>query len=129
MALFVPIMDAMEHAEPPLIFQAAVERQLSLAFQNGAGQWEGHDYCVTAVAEREGLDEHALVVDFRELEAALKSALDTMRGRALGELGLDGPMDAAKKIADALAPTIAPPARLAEVSLQDGVGRRITLRL
>jgi len=119
----------MEHAEPPLIFQAAVERLLSLAFQNGAGQWEGHDYCVTAVAEREGLDEHGLVVDFRELEAALNAALDAMRGRALGELGLDGPMDAAKKIAEALAPTIRPPARLAEVSLQDGAGRRITLRL
>jgi hypothetical protein len=119
----------MEHAESPFIFQAAVEKQLSLAFQNGAGQWEGHDYCVTAVAEREGLDEHGLVVDFRELEAALNTVLDAMRGCALGELGLDGPMDAAKKIANALSTTIAPPARLAEVSLQDGVGRRITLRL
>jgi len=119
----------MEHMPPPFIFQAAVERQLSLAFQNGAGHWEGHDYCVTAVAEREGLDGHGLVVDFRELEAALNSVLDAMRGHALGELGLDGPIDAAKKIADALAPTIESPARLAEVSLQDGAGRKVTLRL
>lgn len=84
---------------------------------------------MTAVAEREGLDGHGLVVDFRELEAALNSVLDAMRGHALGELGLDGPIDAAKKIADALAPTIESPARLAEVSLQDGAGRKVTLRL
>jgi len=114
---------------PPPRFQAAVERRLSLAFQNEAGHWEGHDYCVTAVAERDGLDEHGLVVDFRGLEAALNSALETIRGRSLGELGMDGPMDVAKKIASTLAPTIEAPARLAEVSLQDGEGRRITLRV
>jgi 6-pyruvoyl-tetrahydropterin synthase len=119
----------MEHAPPIYRFQAAVERQLPLAFQNEDGQWEGHDYCVTAVAERKGLDSHGLVVDFRVLEAALSSVLETMRGHSLGELGLNGPLDAAKKIADALAPVIEPPARLAEVFLQDGAGRRITLRL
>jgi len=118
----------MDHHHP-LRFQAAVERRLSLAFQNGDGQWEGHDYCVTAVAERNGLDEHGLVVDFRTLEAALDSALEAIRGRSLGELGLDGPMEVAKKIASALAPTIEAPVRLAEVSLQDGEGKRITLRM
>jgi len=110
-------------------FQAAVERPLSLVFQNPNDQWEGHDYCVTVVAERIGLNELDVVMDFRILEAALNSILDPMRGHSLSELGMNEPLDVAKKIAEILAPSITPPARLAEVSLQDGTGRRITLRL
>jgi 6-pyruvoyl-tetrahydropterin synthase len=113
----------------PYIFQAAVEQALSLVFKDRNGQWEGHDYCVAVVAERRGLNEHDVVMDFRVLEAALNSALEPMRGHSLSELGMEAPIDVAKKIAESLAPAIAPPAKLASVSLQDGTGRRITLRL
>jgi len=110
-------------------FQAAVERPLSLVFQNPNGQWEGHDYCVTVVTERVGLDELDVVMDFRALEAVLNTILDPMRGHSLGELGMNEPLDVAKKIAETLTPSIAPPVKLAAVSLQDGTGRRITLQL
>jgi 6-pyruvoyl-tetrahydropterin synthase len=112
----------------PYIFQAAVEQALSLVFKDQEGRWEGHDYCVTVVAERPGLNEHDVVMDFRVLEAALNSALEPMRGHSLCELGMSEPIDVAKKIAEALAPAIAPPAKLAAVSLQDGTGRRVTLQ-
>ena len=119
----------MHSVSAPHRFQAAVERPLSLVFQNPNGQWEGHDYRVTVVTERIGLDEFDVVMDFRALEAALNSVLDPMRGYSLGELGMNEPLDVAKKIAETLIPSIAPPVRLAEVSLQDGTGRGITLRL
>ena len=119
----------MHTAPAPHRFQAAVERRLSLVFQTPDGRWEGHDYRVTVVTERTGLNELDVVMDFRELEAALNSALDPMRGYSLGELGMNEPLDVAKRIAGTLAPSIAPPARLAAVSLQDGTGRRITLQL
>ena len=118
------------HSTPaPHRFQAAVERQLPLVFQTPDGQWEGHDYCVTVVTERDGLDGLGVVMDFRALEAALDSVIDPMRGRSLGELGMGGPLDAAKRISEAMTPFISPPVKLAEVSLQDGTGRRITLQL
>jgi hypothetical protein len=108
-------------------FLAAVERTLSLAFRNQDGAWEGHDDTVTVVAERDGLNDADVVVDFRTLEADLDRALALMRGPSAQEPDLDGPLDAAKRIAEAIAPSIAPPARLAYVSLQDGAGRRVTL--
>jgi 6-pyruvoyl-tetrahydropterin synthase len=112
----------------PYIFQAAVEQTLSLVFQDHEGRWEGHDYCVTVVAERLGLNEHDVVMDFRVLDAALNEALKPLRGHSLSELGMKAPIDVAKKIAETLEPSIAPPAKLAAVSLQNGTGRRITLQ-
>ena len=113
----------------PHRFQAAVEQSLSLAFQDKDGRWEGHDYRVTVVTERLGLNEHDVVMDFRVLEAALRSVLEPLRGCSLGELGMKGPLDVAKMIAEALAPTIVPPVKLVAVYLQDGTGRRLTLQL
>jgi hypothetical protein len=111
-----------------LIFQAAVEAPLSLVLKTPYGAWEGRDYTVTVVAERVGLDEADGVVDFRVLEAALDKVLGPLRGRNLHEPGMDAPIDVAKRIAEAMAPSIAPPAKLAAVSLQDGAGRRVTLQ-
>jgi len=110
-------------------FQAAVERPLSLAFLNQNGQLESRGYIVTVIVERVGLDELDVVMDFRILEAALDSALDPMRGHSLHEIGMNEPLDAVKKIAEVITPSIKPPVKLAAVSLQDGAGRRITLRL
>jgi 6-pyruvoyl-tetrahydropterin synthase len=113
----------------PYIFQAAVEQTLSIVFQDREGRWEGHDYRVTVVTERLGLNEHDVVMDFRDLDAALNAALDPMRGHSLAELGMGAPIDVAKKIAETLAPAIPQPVKLASVSLQDGTGRSITLQL
>jgi 6-pyruvoyl-tetrahydropterin synthase len=115
-------------APPPYYFQAAVEQTLSLVFQDQDGRWEGHDYCVTVITERPSLNEHDVVMDFRALDAALDSVLEPLRGHSLSELGMGGPIDVAKKIAEAIAPTIELPVKLAAVSLQDGTGRRITLQ-
>jgi hypothetical protein len=121
-----------DKASSSLIFQAAVEAPLALAFKDPDGAWECRDYTVTVVAERVGLDEADVVVDFRVLEAALDKALEPLRGRRPQEIGMDAPMDAAKWIAEAVAssvaPSIAPPATLAAVSLQDSAGRRVTLQ-
>jgi len=90
---------------------------------------ECNDYIVTVIAERVGLDELDVVMDFRILEVALNSVLSPMHGRSLHELGMDEPLDVVKKIAEAISPSIQPPVKLAAVSMQDGAGRRITLRL
>jgi 6-pyruvoyl-tetrahydropterin synthase len=111
----------------PLHFEAAVTRTLSVVFRTG-GHWEGHDYTVEVVAARQGLDGFDVVVDFRELEAALDRSLAPLQGRLLADLGLDGPLALAQRLTAELAPFVAAPARLKEVALTDGTGRRLVVR-
>jgi 6-pyruvoyl-tetrahydropterin synthase len=112
----------------PFSFEAAVERPLSVVFRRPDGAWEGHDYLVEVVAGREGLDAMDVVVDFRDLEAALDALLAPMQGRLLSDLGLDGPLALAEKLARDLAPTLRAPARLVSVALVDGRGRRLAVK-
>ena len=112
----------------PYCFQAAVELPLSLAVQNSDGKLECRDYCVTVVAERPGLSELDVVLDFRALDAALAAVLLPMDGKPLNELGINGLADAVKIIAVAIAPALAEPVKLAAVSIRDGAGRQITLK-
>lgn len=112
----------------PYRFQAAVERPLSVVFRSGDGAWEGHDYRVEVIAEREGLDDFDVVADFRDLEAALDALLAPLNGHLLSELGLAGPQELAQRLLSELAPKVPAPARLAEVALTDGRGRRLALR-
>jgi hypothetical protein len=111
----------------PLHFEAAVTRPLSVVFRRG-DRWEGHDYTVEVVAEREGLDGFDVVVDFRDLEAALDRALTPLQGRLLSDLGLDGPLALAHKLSTDLSPFVPAPARLKEVALTDGQGRRLAIQ-
>ncbi len=112
---------------PDFRFEAAVTRPLSVVFRHGEA-WEGHDYTVEVVAERQGLDGFDVVVDFRDLEAALDRALAPLQGRLLSDLGLEGPLALARRLAADLAPFAPAPARLAEVALTDGQGRRLAVR-
>ena len=112
----------------PLRFEAAVERPLSAVFRTPDGRWEGHDYTVQVIATRVGLDGFDVVVDFRDLEAALEALLAPFQGRLLEDLGVDGPLALARKLLTALAPCVAAPARICEVALTDGQGRRLSLR-
>lgn len=105
-----------------------MERPLSVVFQTGDGRWEGHDYRVEVIASRQGLDGFDVVVDFRDLEAGLDALLEPLRGRLLSDLGLPGPEALARKLATELALKVPPPARLTEVALTDGQGRRLTYR-
>lgn len=114
--------------EPALRFEAAVERPLSVVFRTPDGRWEGHDYRVEVVAAREGLDGYEVVVDFRDLEAALDALLEPLRGRLLDDLDLAGPMALARLLATELARRVPAPARLTEVALTDGQGRRLAYR-
>ena len=108
-------------------FEAAVTRPLSVVFRRGDA-WEGHDYTVEVVAERQGLDPFDVVVDFRDLEAALDRALAPIQGRLLADLGLADPQALATRLMADLAPFVPAPARLAEVALTDGRGRRLAVR-
>jgi 6-pyruvoyl-tetrahydropterin synthase len=110
-----------------LHFEAAVTRPLSVVFKAG-GAWEGHDYTVEVVTARRGLDAFDVVVDFRDLEAALDRSLAPLQGRLLSELGLDGPLALAQRLLAELAPFVPAPARLKEVALTDGTGRRMAVR-
>lgn len=110
------------------LFEAAVERPLSVVFRRSDGAWEGHDYLVEVVAGRHGLDAMDVVVDFRDLEAALDALLAPMQGKLLSELGLDGPVALAERLATQLASSVSAPARLVSIALTDGRGRRIALR-
>lgn len=111
-----------------LSFQAAVERPLSVVFRTPDGRWEGHDYRVEAITERRGLDSFDVVVDFRELETKLDALLAPLDGQLLSEPGLSSPLDLARNLLKELAPSVPAPARLAEVALTDGLGRRISVR-
>jgi hypothetical protein len=112
----------------PMLFEAAVQRPLSVVYRSPGGRWEGHDYQVEVVVTRLGLDSYDVVMDFRELEAALDRLLEPLQGRLLEELGLAGPLELAGHLAAQLAPCVPAPARLAEVGLTDGRGRRLALR-
>jgi 6-pyruvoyl-tetrahydropterin synthase len=109
-----------------LHFEAAVTRPLSVVFRTGEA-WEGHDYTVEVVAMRRGLDGFDVVVDFRDLEAALDRSLAPLQGRLLSELGLDGPLALAQRLLAELAPFVPAPAHLKEVALTDGRGRRMVV--
>jgi 6-pyruvoyl-tetrahydropterin synthase len=109
-----------------LRFEAAVARPLSVVFRVGEA-WEGHDYTVEVVATRQGLDGFDVVVDFRELEAALDRSLAPMQGQLLSDLGLEGPLALAQRLLAELAPFVPAPARLKEVALTDGTGRRLAV--
>ena len=111
----------------PLIFEAAVTRPLSVVFRAG-GAWEGHDYTVEVITERQGLDGFDVVVDFRDLEAALDRSLAPLQGRLLSDLGLEGPLALARHLLAELAPFAPAPARLKEVALTDGRGRRLAVK-
>jgi hypothetical protein len=80
------------------------------------------------ITARRGLDAYDVVVDFRDLESALDALLRPLRGRTLGDLGLGGPLDLAATLAASLAAKVTPPARLLEVALTDGEGRRLAYR-
>ena len=108
-------------------FSAAVERPLSTVWRAADGRWEGHDFLVEVVTTREGLDAFDVVMDFRELEAHLDRILEPLQGRLLSELGLSGPLDLAYKFVRELAPLVPAPARLSEVALTDGRGRRLSV--
>jgi 6-pyruvoyl-tetrahydropterin synthase len=112
----------------PLRFEAAVQRHLSVVYRSAGGAWEGHDFVVEVVAARQGLDGFDVVVDFRELEAALDALLAPLQGRLLADLGIDDPQALARRLAGELGPKVPAPARLVEVSLTDGRGRRLALR-
>jgi len=111
----------------PLHFEAAVARPLSVVFRSGE-VWEGHDYTVEVVTARQGLDGFDVVVDFRDLEAALDRSLAPLQGRLLSDLGLDGPLALARRLLAELAPFVPAPAHLQEVALTDGTGRRLAVR-
>ncbi|HJV91803.1 MAG TPA: 6-carboxytetrahydropterin synthase [Holophagaceae bacterium] len=116
------------HSTSSHTFQAAVERPLSVVFQTADGRWEGHDYRVEVITARQGLDGFDVVVDFRDLEAAMDALLAPMQGRLLADLGLVGPLALATRLAAELAPTVHAPARIEEVALTDGRGRRLAVR-
>jgi len=111
-----------------LHFEAAVERPLSVVFRREDGTWEGHDYRVEVITARRGLDAFDVVMDFRDLEAALDRILAPFQGRLLSDLDLDGPRALAERLAAELMPLVPPPARLSEIALTDGRGRRLALR-
>lgn len=112
---------------PALHFEAAVTRPLSVAFRT-ADRWEGHDYTVEVITIRQGLDGFDVVVDFRDLEAALDRSLAPLQGKLLSDVGLAGPLALAQRLAAELSPFVAAPARLREVALTDGRGRRLAVQ-
>lgn len=118
----------MTSTKSDLHFQAAVERPLSVVFRNSTGAWEGHDYRVEVVTERQGLDAVDVVMDFRALEAVLDRWLAPLNGKLLSEAGLGGPVDLAQRLLEELAPMVPAPARLVEVALSDGRGYRISVK-
>jgi hypothetical protein len=110
----------------PFQFEAAVTRPLSVVFRV-AEAWEGHDYLVEVVTTRPGLDAFDVVMDFRDLEASLDRSLAPLQGRLLSDLGLDGPLALAQRLRTELGPLVPGPARLKEVALTDGRGRRVSV--
>nr|WP_320133216.1 6-carboxytetrahydropterin synthase [uncultured Holophaga sp.] len=115
-----------ESAPVPRIFQAAVERSLSVLFRGRDGALSGHDYRVEVVAETARLDAFDVVVDFRDLEAALDTLIAPLDGRCL-EAPLDTPEALCRHFLEQLSPRVPAPARLSGITLADGRGRRLSL--
>ena len=109
-------------------FHAAVERPLSVVFRTAEGRWEGHDYRVEVVVSRDGLDGFDVVMDFRDLEAHLDRRLEPLQGRLLEEAGLSGPLALARTLLADLSSQVPAGARLTEVALTDGTGRRLAVK-
>ena len=80
-------------------FEAAVQRPLSIVFRHPNGAWEGHDYLIEVVTERQGLDSFDVVMDFRELESHLDALLDPFRGKLLSDSGINDPIELAQHLA------------------------------
>lgn len=111
-----------------LHFEAAVERPLSVVFRTTDGAWEGHDYLVEVITARQGLDAFDVVMDFRDLEAAMDRVLAPFQGRLLSDLGLGDPLELAQKLLLDLSPCVPAPARISEIALTDGRGHRLAIR-
>ena len=69
-----------------------------------------------------GLDGFDVVVDFRDLEAALDRSLAPLQGKLLSDLGLDGPLALARRLLADLAPFVPSP-RLPQGARADGWAR------
>lgn len=110
-------------------FEAAVQRPLSIVFRHPNGAWEGHDYLIEVVTERQGLDSFDVVMDFRELESHLDALLDPFRGKLLSDSGINDPIELAQHLARELEKQVPPPAQIKEINLIDGHQQRLTYRV
>ncbi len=119
----------MKEKSSKYVFEAAVQRPLGIVFLHPNGTWEGHDYLVEVVVEREGLDSFDVVMDFRELEAHLDVILDPFRGKLLSDLGIKNPIELAKHLVNQLERQVLAPAQIKEINLIDGHQQRITYRV
>ncbi len=110
-------------------FEAAVQRPLSIVFRHPNGAWEGHDYLIEVVTERQGLDSFDVVMDFRELESHLDALLDPFRGKLLSDSGINDPIELAQHLARELEKQVPHPAQIKEINLIDGHQQRLTYRV
>lgn len=110
-------------------FEAAVQRPLSIVFRHPNGAWEGHDYLIEVVTERQGLDSFDVVMDFRELESHLDALLDPFRGKLLSDSGIKDPIELAQHLARELEKQVPHPAQIKEINLIDGHQQRLTYRV
>ena len=119
----------MQETSNKYMFEAAVQRPLSVVFSHPNGAWEGHDYMIEVVTQRKGLDGFDVVMDFRELETHLDTLLDPFRGKLLSEFEIHDPIELAQHLERGLKNHVLPPVHIKEINLIDGHHQRLTYRV
>lgn len=115
---------------PPVLlcFEAAVQRQLALARDLTGCQNDDHKITVEVVVTSAELDIHDVVVDFRELEAALDEQLAPFQGKLSSELGVGDMIWLTSRLANELESRVPTLTKITEISFISPRGRRTSLR-
>jgi hypothetical protein len=112
----------------PLYFEAAVQRKLLLAGVPSGSCLDDKEIIVEVIAASERLNRYDVVVDFRELEAALDEQLILLQDNLPNNFGIRDMLLVASRLAEKIEPIMPALSKIMEISFIYNCGRRISLR-
>ena len=110
-------------------FEAAVQRMLTLVCGTTKDNFDSRDFTVEVITASQALDSYDIVMDFRDLEEALRLLLAPLQGQFLSDFSPQSLIQIALKLAQELTLKVPAPARLIEVGLIDNYGHKVSVHL